>query len=127
MSKLAILGKVSLNLAELASNLETQMERKLPITLRDGGLTREATLLVCPVHFHPFKVGSLYLSYSPSIFVNQIFDKIAIFSDLTNKKDKSAIFSCFGSKLKKGSRFLFRSYVICVLCKALFILFWLKL
>ena len=105
MSKLAILGKVSLNLAELASNLETQMERKLPITLRDGGLTREATLLVCPVHFHPFKVGSLYLSYSPSIFVNQIFDKIAIFSDLTNKKDKSAIFSCFGSKLKKGSRF----------------------
>lgn len=46
-SKLSVLGKVSLNLGELASNIEThQKERKLPVTLRDGRLATDATLLV---------------------------------------------------------------------------------
>ncbi|KAM3711418.1 hypothetical protein ACJW31_01G106400 [Castanea mollissima] len=46
-SKLSVLGKVSLNLGELASNIKThQMERKLPVTLRDGRLATDATLLV---------------------------------------------------------------------------------
>ncbi|XP_023922843.2 uncharacterized protein LOC112034262 [Quercus suber] len=46
-SKLSVLGKVSLNLGELASNIEThQMERKLPVTLRDGRLATDATLYV---------------------------------------------------------------------------------
>jgi hypothetical protein len=45
-SKLAVLGKASLNLAELASKMETRFERKLPMTLHDGRFAREATLSV---------------------------------------------------------------------------------
>ncbi|XP_030951386.1 uncharacterized protein LOC115974944 isoform X1 [Quercus lobata] len=46
-SKLSVLGKVSLNLGELASNMKShQIERELPVTLRDGRLSTDATLLV---------------------------------------------------------------------------------
>lgn len=55
---MSVLGKVSLNLGELASNIKTQQtERKLPVTLRDGRLATEANLLVCIVlcaQFHTF-------------------------------------------------------------------------
>lgn len=55
---MSVLGKVSLNLGELASNITThQMERKLLVTLRDGRLATDATLLVCIVlnaQFHSF-------------------------------------------------------------------------
>lgn len=50
---MGVLGKVSLNLAELASKMETRIKRKLPITLQDGGFTSEATLLV-NAFFTPF-------------------------------------------------------------------------
>lgn len=45
-SKLEVRGKVSLDLAELASKIETTIERKLPMTLQDGSSDSETTLLV---------------------------------------------------------------------------------
>ncbi|OUZ99884.1 EEIG1/EHBP1 N-terminal domain [Macleaya cordata] len=45
-NKLAVIGTVSLNLAELASQMEPQIERKLPITLQVAGIACEATLLI---------------------------------------------------------------------------------
>ncbi|KAG6706506.1 uncharacterized protein LOC122314827 isoform X1 [Carya illinoinensis] len=46
-TKMAVLGKVSLNLAELmTSKMETRIKRKLPITLQDSRSSIEATLLV---------------------------------------------------------------------------------
>lgn len=48
-SKLAVLGKASLNLAELASKKETRIERKLPMTSDDGRFARDATLSVNPL------------------------------------------------------------------------------
>ncbi|XP_041019930.1 uncharacterized protein LOC121261569 isoform X1 [Juglans microcarpa x Juglans regia] len=46
-TKMAVLGKVSLNLAELmASKMETRIKRKLPMTLQDSRFAIEATLLL---------------------------------------------------------------------------------
>ncbi|XP_059460248.1 uncharacterized protein LOC132189522 isoform X2 [Corylus avellana] len=44
--KLAVLGKASLNLAELASKKATRIERKLPMTLDNGRFATDATLSV---------------------------------------------------------------------------------
>ncbi|KAI5355112.1 hypothetical protein L3X38_008007 [Prunus dulcis] len=45
---MVVLGKVSLNLAEMASKMESQIQRKLSVTLKMEGMNpREATLLVC--------------------------------------------------------------------------------
>ncbi|GAV85711.1 NT-C2 domain-containing protein [Cephalotus follicularis] len=44
--KLEILGGVALNLAELASRMESKVEKKLPLTLRVDGVHFKATLLV---------------------------------------------------------------------------------
>ncbi|KAJ0031773.1 hypothetical protein Pint_12397 [Pistacia integerrima] len=46
-TKLTVLGKAYLNLAEVAATMESQVERKVPITSKVGGLGSEATLLVC--------------------------------------------------------------------------------
>ncbi|KAJ0091085.1 hypothetical protein Patl1_12466 [Pistacia atlantica] len=46
-TKLTVLGKAYLNLAEVAATMESQVERKVPITPKVGGLGSEATLLVC--------------------------------------------------------------------------------
>lgn len=44
---MVVLGKVSLNLAEMASKMESQIQRKLSVTLKMEGMNpREATLLV---------------------------------------------------------------------------------
>ncbi|XP_059642909.1 uncharacterized protein LOC132284800 [Cornus florida] len=45
-AKLAVIGKVSLNLAEWASTMESGIERKIPISFRVAGVVREATLSV---------------------------------------------------------------------------------
>ncbi|KAK9279938.1 hypothetical protein L1049_013622 [Liquidambar formosana] len=45
-SKLAVVGKISLNLAELAWKMEPRIERKLPITLQVSGVAIEASLTV---------------------------------------------------------------------------------
>ncbi|XP_010048189.2 uncharacterized protein LOC104437027 isoform X2 [Eucalyptus grandis] len=44
--RLAVLGKVSLNLAEMASKMESAAEKKLPIALQIAGDTCEASLTV---------------------------------------------------------------------------------
>ncbi|PON81417.1 EEIG1/EHBP1 protein amino-terminal domain protein [Trema orientale] len=48
-SKMAVLGKVSLNLRELgsSSSMESQIQRKLPMVFKIKGIRSEATLLVC--------------------------------------------------------------------------------
>lgn len=110
-SKLAILGKVSLNLAELASNLETQMERKLPITLRDGGLTREATLLVSmsfveviDSHESPRVVPSSVESDKEHVLLTKEKSLVSFENEKnqnneggSNISDKSAVFDSKGS------------------------------
>ncbi|KAJ9702586.1 hypothetical protein PVL29_004363 [Vitis rotundifolia] len=45
-AKSAVLGKVSLNLAELASKMETDIQTKLPISLQVAGVAMKATLSV---------------------------------------------------------------------------------
>lgn len=45
-AKSVVLGKVSLNLAELASKMETDIQTKLPISLQVAGVAMEATLSV---------------------------------------------------------------------------------
>ncbi|PQM32717.1 uncharacterized protein Pyn_16570 [Prunus yedoensis var. nudiflora] len=48
LKSMVVLGKVSLNLAEMASKMECQIQRKLSVTLKMEGMNpREATLLVC--------------------------------------------------------------------------------
>ncbi|KAI6681402.1 hypothetical protein NL676_035283 [Syzygium grande] len=44
--RLAVIGKVSLNLAEMASKMESAVVKKLPISLQVAGDTCEATLMV---------------------------------------------------------------------------------
>lgn len=45
--KMNVIGKVSLDIGEMASKEESQLQTKLPITLQlFGGVSREATLLV---------------------------------------------------------------------------------
>ncbi|CAL5358951.1 unnamed protein product [Camellia sinensis] len=46
-AKLAVIGKVSLNLAELASKMDSMIETKHPIQINVAGVAREATLSVC--------------------------------------------------------------------------------
>lgn len=44
---MAIWGKASLNLAEVAANMESEVERKLPVTSKVAGAApADATLLV---------------------------------------------------------------------------------
>lgn len=51
---MAVLGKVSLNLAELmTSKMKTRIKGKLPITLQDSRSSIEATLLVNAVSLPP--------------------------------------------------------------------------
>lgn len=50
-AKLGVIGRVSLNIAEMASMMmmmmmDSQFERKLPLTLHIGGAAIEANLLV---------------------------------------------------------------------------------
>ncbi|KAJ4952990.1 hypothetical protein NE237_029822 [Protea cynaroides] len=45
-NKLAVMGSVSLNIAELASLMEPHIERKLPVTVQLAGVSAEATLLI---------------------------------------------------------------------------------
>ncbi|XP_030534224.2 uncharacterized protein LOC115743535 [Rhodamnia argentea] len=45
-NRLVVIGKVSLNLAEMASKMESAVEKKLPIALQVAGDTCEATLMV---------------------------------------------------------------------------------
>ncbi|CAL8996967.1 unnamed protein product, partial [Prunus brigantina] len=48
LKSMVVLGKVSLNLAEMAWKMESQIQRKLSVTLKMEGMNpREATLLVC--------------------------------------------------------------------------------
>lgn len=79
---MSVLGKVSLNLGELASNIKTQQtERKLPVTLRDGRLATDATLLVCIVlcaQFHTFcfllkKIVPFFLIYVQNLKKKSLF------------------------------------------------------
>ncbi|KAI3442159.1 uncharacterized protein J3R85_001477 [Psidium guajava] len=44
--RLVVIGKVSLNLAEMASKMESAVEKKLPVALHVAGDTSEATLMV---------------------------------------------------------------------------------
>lgn len=54
-AKSVVLGKVSLNLAELASKMETDIQTKLPISLQVAGIAMEATLSVSfELHFFYF-------------------------------------------------------------------------
>ncbi|XP_044472157.1 uncharacterized protein LOC123200825 [Mangifera indica] len=48
-TKLSVLGKASLNLPEVAATVESQVERKVPITSKVGGLGSEATLSVSSI------------------------------------------------------------------------------
>lgn len=48
-TKLSVLGKASLNLPEVAATVESQVERKVPITSKVGGLGSEATLSVISI------------------------------------------------------------------------------
>ena len=45
-TKLAVLGKVSLNIAEVASRMDSQIEKRLPVSLQIDGVVTEANLLV---------------------------------------------------------------------------------
>jgi hypothetical protein len=46
MAKMAVLGNVTLNIAELASRMNSQIEKKLPISLHIDGVDCQASLLV---------------------------------------------------------------------------------
>lgn len=46
MAKMAVLGNVTLNIAELASRMNSQIEKKLPISLHIDGVDFQASLLV---------------------------------------------------------------------------------
>lgn len=56
---MGVLGKTSVNLAELASTMESQIQTKLPIVLRVPGIATQATLFV-----------SLFMSLFLSFFGN---------------------------------------------------------
>ncbi|KAK2985725.1 hypothetical protein RJ640_000405 [Escallonia rubra] len=44
--KMVVIGKASLNIAEMASNMESRVEKEVPIRLQVAGVARESTLLV---------------------------------------------------------------------------------
>lgn len=46
MAKMAVLGNVTLNIAELASRMNSQIEKKLPISLHIDGVDCQASLLI---------------------------------------------------------------------------------
>lgn len=45
-AKLGVIGRVSVNIAEIVSAMESDVERKLPLNLHFGGVSIEANLLV---------------------------------------------------------------------------------
>lgn len=45
-SKLVVIGRGSVNLAEIVNKMETQIEWKIPIKLQNAGIAREVSLTV---------------------------------------------------------------------------------
>lgn len=65
-AKSAVLGKVSLDLAELASKMEADIQRKLPISLQVAGVSMEVTLSVSfELHLSSF-LSACWFSYEKS-------------------------------------------------------------
>lgn len=64
--RLAVIGKVSLNLAEMASKMESAVVKKLPISLQVAGDTCDATLMVSESDVYKFTThASLFLASKP--------------------------------------------------------------
>lgn len=74
---LAVIGKVSLNLAEMASKMESAVVKKLPISLQVAGDTCEATLMVSESDVYKFTTHAS-LSFSPrSLAVRRFLRKVS--------------------------------------------------
>ncbi|OMO90818.1 hypothetical protein COLO4_18860 [Corchorus olitorius] len=92
MSKLAVAGKVPMNLSEFVSELEcSEIERKLPITLNVDGAVIEATLLIS-VSFAEVRGSSdtagVVQSSAESNKEDGFFKKVKGLTRQKNKKEK---------------------------------------
>ena len=82
-----VIGKVGLNLGELTSTLEAQIEHKIPISLQIDGVSTEASLRVSKLTILSFSFKKNF----PVFYYNDEYKRLEILR--TKKEIKSLEFS----------------------------------
>ncbi|XP_019052433.1 PREDICTED: uncharacterized protein LOC104592457 isoform X2 [Nelumbo nucifera] len=106
-NKLPTIGTTTLNIAELASRMETQVETKLPITLQVAGVASEASLLVL-ISFVEIKSSSYSKEPLEITHDECMVDKddgfLRKMMDLTGYVSKNKKKKTYAEKSRKGSK-----------------------